>query len=224
MVMGMLTRDVQGVGQATNMVPAGMPQANTWLGHGARPYTDVEAAPGKYYVPSKHPYQATLPGGIKVQEAYPGQYYVPGPVGVRGGASGFGQVPAIALAPWICALIGAAIGGAGGFYGGKALSKGPAKKKTGMYAGAGGAAAGALAGYYLCKKRAKEAPPPAVVDDEVAAPVVGPTMPVLPAPAPGPTPLPPLLATPRVPLPTPAPPVVAAGQRAPQRPYIEPPR
>ena len=54
---------------------------NNWLGYGARPYTHVEAAPGKYYVPSKHPFQATLSDGLKVQEAYPGQYYLTHPVG-----------------------------------------------------------------------------------------------------------------------------------------------
>ena len=90
-------------------------QATTWLGYGAKPYKNAEGVPGEYYVPSPHPYQATLPGGIKVQEAYPGQYY---------STSGFGQDGIDEGAHWMGnPLVTLAVVSAGGALMGAMLSK-----------------------------------------------------------------------------------------------------
>jgi hypothetical protein len=138
-----------------------MENLDPWLGHGAKPFTDAEAAPGTYYVPSPHPYQATLPGGIKVQEAYPGQYYEPNP-----GMSGMGALPQLPFPRWMCAVAGGLLVAGAAFAGGKAFVKNkkpklPLKKlkQIPMYWAAGGLGAGALVGWLLCGKP-EELPPP----------------------------------------------------------------
>lgn len=131
-----------------------MAVAPSWLGIGARPYKDAQAAPGTYYVPSKHPYRATLPGGIQVQEAYPGQYYVP---------HALEGLPLFNMPGWQCALIGAAVGAGGGFAGGKKFVKNkpmlPKKKKQiPQQAAAAGGLLGAIIGYFLCGPQQASAP------------------------------------------------------------------
>lgn len=150
---------LQGFGQ---VVTAASPLFN-WLGYGARPYRDAEGAPGTYYVPSKHPYQATLADGIKVQEAYPGQYYLLNPMAGLGAASSI--LPHYDKPRWVCALIGAvSLGGAG--YGGtyyyakKKMMPAKKKKNLSLQVAAGTALAGAIAGWFMCGPSVAAPPPP----------------------------------------------------------------
>lgn len=154
-------------------------QAEQWLGYGAKPFLDAEAAPGTYYVPSKHPYQATLPGGLKVQEAYPGQYYEVDPT------AGLGALAQLPFPRWMCAVAGGLLTAGAAFAGGKAFVKNkkpklPLKKmkQIPMYWAAGGLASGALVGWLLCGKPEEPAqPPPEQPPPELPPPPVQPSMP-----------------------------------------------
>lgn len=153
---------LQGFGQTlTTLNPA-----LNWLGYGAKPYRDAAAAPGTYYVPSKHPYQATLPDGIKVQEAYPGQYYT---VGMQG----LGAFQKLNYPRWMCALAGAAAGAASGYgggyyYGKKKRMVGDKMKTYPIKVAVGSAIAGAVAGYFMC------GPPPQAPEQQPVPPTTGP--------------------------------------------------
>lgn len=171
----MLNQSLQAFG---DFITATSPALN-WLGYGARPYKNAEGAPGTYYVPSKHPYQATLTDGIQVQEAYPGQYYLLRPT------SGFGALPKLPYSRWLCALIGALAGGGAGYggayyYGRDKPWPSDKKRKLPAQVAVGTAVAGAIAGYFMCGQTQVTQPTP------VPPGPAQPPMRLIPRPAPAP--------------------------------------